>query len=133
MELTAYLLPEGRGLLGGQPKNKGTLRVAFKGASVDGVHVNGILYPVVRGSASIPTDGLDGVVALTAYNSITRRSYDCGSIHVLPDLIAPLPAFTPAEYAAMAVEAKEKADRLEEKVKILWEAVYGAPLFGKEE
>lgn len=128
-----YLLDRGIGVAGAAVENRGTLEFRFKGATVDGVTVDGRLYPVVNGTAEIPAEGLFGVFTVAAHNSITRRSYACGSILAADDMLMPLVCFTPAEFAAMASEAEAGVRELTKKVKILEEAVFGIPLFGKEE
>ena len=131
--MDVYLLDRGIGVAGESVECQGTLGLRFKGASVDGAYVGGRLYPVVNGLAEIPCEGMDGVIHVAAYNSVTRRSYDCGRILAVGDRMIPLVSFTPAEFAAMASEAEAGVRELTKKVKILEEAVFGIPLFGKEE
>lgn len=133
--MTIYLLSEhGAGVSDGVAvKNTGTLELEFKGAAVDGVFIGGKPHPIVRGRARIPTAGLSGAVNVTARNGATRKAYACDRLLFVDDLVIPLLNFTPAEYVEMASAAEAKATELEKKVKILEEAVFGIPLFGKEE
>lgn len=127
--MTIYLLDKGVGVSDGvAAKNTGTLEIEFKGASVDGVLVGGKAYSVVGGLASIPTDGLEGVVNITARNGITRRAYACDNLLFTDDLIIPMLNFTPAEYAEMAATAERTVAELAKKIEILEGAVFGIPL-----
>lgn len=128
-----YLLDRGVGVSDGVAvKNTGALDLVFKGEAVDGVFVGGKLYPVTKGSTQIDTEGLSGVVNVTARNGATKKAYACDSLHFVDDLIVPMIHFTPAEYAEMASAAEAKVAELDQKVKILEEAVFGVPLFRKE-
>ena len=133
--MTIYLLSErGIGVSDGAAiKNTGTLELEFKGGAVDGVFIGGKPHPVVKGRARIPTDGLSGTVNVTARNGATRKAYACDRLLFVDDLVIPLLNFTPVEYVEMAAAAEAKATALENKVKMLEEAVFGIPLFvGKE-
>ena len=127
--MTVYLLDKGVGVSDGLAvKNTGTLAIEFKGASVDGVLVGGKAHSVVGGLASIPTDGLEGVVNITARNGVTRRAYACDNLLFTDDLIIPMLNFTPAEYAEMAATAERTVAELAKKIEILEGAVFGIPL-----
>lgn len=127
--MTMYLLDKGVGVSdGAAAKNTGTLEIEFKGASVDGVLVGGKAYSVVGGLAAIPTEGLEGVVNITARNGVTRRAYACDNLLFTDDLIIPMLNFTPAEYAEMAATAERTVAELAKKIEILEGAVFGIPL-----
>ena len=127
--MTFYLLDKGVGVSDGVAvKNTGTLAIEFKGASVDGVLVGGKAYSVVSGLATIPTEGLEGVVNITARNGVTRRAYACDNLLFTDDLIIPMLNFTPAEYAEMAATAEKTVAELARKIEILEGAVFGIPL-----
>ena len=127
--MTMYLLDKGVGVSDGVAvKNTGTLDIEFKGASVDGVLVGGKAYSVVGGLATIPTEGLTGVVNITARNGVTRRAYACDNLLFADDLIIPMLNFTPAEYAEMAATAERTVAELAKKIEILEGAVFGIPL-----
>ena len=131
--MTIYLLERGVGVsdAAAEPRS-GTIELYFRGEPVDGVFVGGKLFPVVRGCAAVNLDGFDGVINVTARNSATRKVYTCENLLVVDDYIIPIQAFAPAEYVAMAAEAEQKVKELETKIKNLEAAVFGIPLFGKE-
>lgn len=129
-----YLLERGIGVSDGiAEKNEGTMEILFHGAPIDGVFVGGRLHPVVKGRATVRTDGLSGLVSVTARNSATRRIYACENLHFVEDIVIPIQHFTPTEYVAMAASAEAEVKECREKIKKLEAAVYGIPLFGKEE
>lgn len=129
-----YLLERGDGVSDGVTvKNEGVLPLVFEGIPVDGVFVGGRFHPVTKGRAEIPTRGLEGLVNVTARNSATRRAYSCENLLFTEDIIVPVQRFVPSEYIAMAVHAEAEAETLRKKIKNLEAAVFGVPLFGKEE
>lgn len=131
--MTMYLLERGVGVSDGlATQNGGELVLTFKGATVDGVLVAGKLHSVVDGVAHIPTEGLSGVVNITARNGVTRRAYACDNLLIVDDLIIPMLNFTPAEYAEMASSAEARVAALAKKIELLENAVFGIPLFRKE-
>ena len=128
-----YLLPRGIGVSDGKPcENDGSLSIELSGDTVTGIFVGDKYYTVVGGRVTICTDGLEGVVKITAYNRPLRRSWRCEDIYFMDDLVIPIPRMTPAEYVAMAATAEKMCADLSKKIENLEEAVYGVPLFGKE-
>ena len=129
-----FLLPRRIGVSDGIPvHNSGTLRIELEGETVDGITVGGRYYSVVDGKVAISTAGLEGVVAVTAHYRPRRRAFRCEDLFFAEDLIIPVAHLTPVEYIAMAAKAERTAAALAEKVKKLEAAVYGLPLFGKDE
>ncbi len=131
--INIYILEQGVGVSDGKAVAASeTVDIVFHGAPVDSVFVNERSYPVVKGRATIRTDGLAGLVNVTARNSVTRRAYLCDKLLFLDGHIIPMQRFTPAEYVVMTEAAMAAVKAVQTKIEKLEAAVYGIPLFGKE-
>lgn len=129
-----HLLSRGCGVSDGAvAENRGSLPIEFSGAHIDSVFFSGRTYAVVDGKVNLPTDGLDGVHSLVAHNRAIRKLYTCEDLYFSPEGIVPLARFTPLEYVSMLDEADKTLLRLQEKIQKLEEAVFGIPLFRKED
>lgn len=131
--MTIYLLDKGIGVTDGLAiENEGALEINLKGSRVDCLYVGSKLIHVVDGVATVPTKGLCGVVSVVARNSITGSLYTCEDLFVDDGVIIPLARVSPAEYVAMADEAREVVKSMLHRLASLETAVYGLDIFNTE-
>lgn len=115
-------------------RDNGKVSLTFKGEFADSVCVGGRFYPVVNGTAEIPTEGLCPPAPVVAYALGERRRYVCDAIGRIGEgsegLIVPLTEDAEGRLASLAIAACElsgKVDALEERIEILTARIMGTP------
>jgi len=120
---------EGVGVASAPCTVSGAVTLGFMGAAVDGVTINGRLYPVVRGAATVDAEGFGGVASIVAVNSATRKTYICDRVFRAEDTLVPIQQLTPFDVAKTLKVSLDRVSALEEQTEKLVNAVFGLQLF----
>lgn len=107
----------------------GAVTLGFMGAAVDGVTINGRMYPVVRGTAKVDAGAFEGVSSIVAVNSATRKTYVCDRVFREEDTLVPIQQLTPFDVAKTLMGVLDRVSTLEEQTEKLVNAVFGLLLF----
>ena len=134
--MTYYLTKNGLGIVTDRAPipDKGKVTLTFNGEFADSVCIGGRFYPIIGGTAEIPTEGLCPPVPITAYALSERRRFVCDAIGRIGEgeesYLIPLVEDAEGRLASLAIAACElsgRMDALEARIEILENRITGTP------